>query len=153
MGASHNGAILRPDFAHRVVERVRKVKRRRQLYRWALSSVAGCALVIGAILSLADRNLPQPPSILLATPSDSHSEWIASPRQELGGSLEFNLLSFGQQPLAFFFPSAPAVADFQSSEATYWHSYDPWWNPAGTLGSLALLDSPRATDYFPVRVQ
>jgi hypothetical protein len=137
MDASSNEAVLRPDFAHRVVERVRKAKRRRQLYRWALSSAAGCALVISAILSLPARNLPQPPSILPAARSDGHSEWIASPSQELGGLREFNLPSFGQQPLAFFFPGATAVADFQSSEATYWHSYDPWWNPAGTLGSLA----------------
>ncbi len=31
-------------------------------------------------------------------------------------------------PLQFFFPAATEVADFQSWEATSWHSYDPWWN-------------------------
>ena len=133
MTTARNDRVLRPDFARRVVERVRKAKRRRQLYRWALTSAFACALM-RAIFSTPIRNLSRQPSTLLAPRNDSHSEWIVS-SQELGGLSQFELPSFGR-PLAFFFPGSAVVADFQSSEATYWHSYDPWWN-TGTLSSWA----------------
>gem|GEM_PF-2200104 len=135
MTTARNDGVLRPDFARRVVERVRKAKRRRQLYRWALTSGFACALVSAAIFSTPIRNLSRQPSTLLAPRNDSQSEWIVSP-QELGGLSQFELPSFGR-PLAFFFPGSAVVADLQSSEATYWHSYDPWWNPTGTLSSSA----------------
>ena len=45
MTTARNDRVLRPDFARRVVERVRKAKRRRQLYRWALTSAFACALM------------------------------------------------------------------------------------------------------------
>ena len=134
MTTARNDGVLRPDFARRVVERVRRAKRRRQLYRWALTSAFACALVSAAIFSTPIRNLSRQPSTLLAQRNDSHSQWVVSP-QELGGLSQFDLPSFGR-PLAFFFPGSAVVADFQSSEATYWHSYDPWWN-TGTLSSWA----------------
>jgi hypothetical protein len=120
-------AVLSDDFAHRVVRRVRKAKRRRRLYRWALTSAVACTVAIVAILSLQDRNLPPQLPAFVATRNDAWPERVAPPF-ELGASPEFDSASFAQ-PLAFFFPGATAVADFQSSSTTYWHSYDPWWNP------------------------
>jgi hypothetical protein len=128
MEAPRNEAVLRPDFAHRVIARVRKAKHRRQLYRRALASAIAGALGIVAILYFRSRNLPPQPSTLLASRNASRSEWMILP-MEVGGAPEFDSRSPGQ-PLTFFFPGATAVADFQSSEATYWHSYDPWWNPS-----------------------
>lgn len=128
MKAPRNEAVLRPDFAHRVVERVRKAKRRRRLYRWALASAVACALAVVAIVSLPARNLRHKPPALLAARNDTRSQWSIPPT-ELGGAPQFDSPALGQ-PLAFFFPGATAVADFQSSQATYWHSYDPWWNPS-----------------------
>ena len=125
---SRKEALLRPDFAQRVVQRVRQAKRRHRLYLWTLTSAVACALAVVAILSLPGRKLPSPQSILLASRNAGRSEWRA-PSVEFGGAAEFDSPSLGQ-PLAFFFPGATAVADFQSSEATYWHSYDPWWNPS-----------------------
>jgi hypothetical protein len=127
MELSHNEAILRPDFARRVVQRVRKAKRRRRFYRWALTSTVACALAVVAILSLSTRYSRLQPSALIASRNDTPPEQVAAPF-EFGSSLEPDSLSF-HQPLVFFFPSAIAVSDFQSSEASYWHSYDPWWNP------------------------
>lgn len=123
----HNEAVLRPDFARRVIERVRRAKRRRRLGRWALTSAIACALPVVAILYLRPGNVPTPFSTLVPSRDESHSEWIV-PAMERSGTPESDSPSFGQ-PLAFFFPGASVVADFQSSEATYWHSYDPWWNP------------------------
>jgi len=125
--ASRNEAVLRSDFAHRVVERVRKVKRRRRLYRWALTSAVACTLAVVAMLSLPAPKLSPPPSTVVTSRNAGRSEWILY-ALELGGVPESDSASLGQ-PLAFFFPGATAVADFQSSEATHWHSYDPWWNP------------------------
>jgi hypothetical protein len=130
-----NDPILRPDFSHRVVRRVHKIKRRRQLCRWALIPIVSCAFVISAILFLPAHNLVLR-SILTVPPQENHSEWIASDGEVR--ELESNPPSFGQ-PLAFFFPSSSVAANIQSAEAAYWHSYDPWWNP------MATLDSPGAT--------
>jgi hypothetical protein len=139
MQAPRNDGVLRPDFAHRVVEQVRKARRRRQLYRWAVMSAVACVLGTLAIVSLPARNLHGERSTLLVSRnSSSHSERIAS--GELVAPPESDFLSFGQ-PLAFFFPGSSAVAEFQSSESTYWHSYDPWWNPAGTWASPAIIRS------------
>jgi hypothetical protein len=138
MQALRNDGVLRPDFAHRVVERVRKARRRRQLYRWAMTSAVACALGALAIISLSARNLPGELSMLLASRNGSHSQPIAS--RELVAPPESDFLSFSQ-PLAFFFPGSIAVAEVQSSEATYWHSYDPWWNPTGVLASPAVIRS------------
>jgi hypothetical protein len=127
-----NDDILLPDFSRRVVRRVRELKRRRQLYRKALTSAVGCTVVIAAISYLiANHSVSR--SSQRAPGTDTHSEWIAaaSEPRELP---EFDSPSFGQ-PLAFFFPGSTAVTEVQSAEATYWHSYDPWWNPTGTVGS------------------
>ena len=123
--------ILRPDFSHRVVRRVQKIKRRRKLYRRALTSALGCALVITAVFFLPARELV-PPSDLSAPRRDGHSDLIDSANDLR--ELEANSAPFGQ-PLAFFFPGSTAAANLQSTEATYWHSYDPWWNPRATLDS------------------
>jgi hypothetical protein len=139
MQVSRNDAVLGPDFAHRVVERVRQAKRRRQLYRWTVSSAVLCALGALVLVSLPARNLSEERSTVLASRSASHAPRIAS-SGELATPAEDDLMSFGQ-PLAFFFPAARAVAEFQSSEATYWHSYDPWWNPAGAWASPAVIRS------------
>jgi hypothetical protein len=138
MQAPRNDGVLRPDFAHRVVEQVRMARRRRQLYRRAVMSAVACALGTLAIVSLPARNLPGERSTLLVSHNSSHSQLIAS--GELVAPPESDILSFGQ-PLAFFFPGSTAVAEFQSSESTYWHSYDPWWNPAGTWASPAVIRS------------
>lgn len=115
--------ILGPDFAHRVIERVRKVRRRRQLRRWALTSTAAAAVVTVAIFFLPGHQFaPQP--IPRAPRSGPNSEQISI--SELDASLN-DSPSLGQ-PLAFFFPGAPAVADFESMETKYWHSYDSWWS-------------------------
>lgn len=126
--APRKEALLRPDFAHRVVQRVRQAKRRRRLYLCTLTSAVACVLAVVAILSLQARKPPPPLSTLLASRNAGRSQWIVPP-VEFGAAPEFDSPSLGQ-PLAFFFPGATAVADFQSSGATYWHSYDPWWNPS-----------------------
>jgi hypothetical protein len=138
MQAAHRDEVLHPDFAHRVVEQVRKARRRRQRYRWAVISAVVCALGTLAIVSLPARNLHRERSTLLVSRNSSHSQRIAS--RELVAPPESDFLSFGR-PLAFFFPGSVAVAEFQSSESTYWHSYDPWWNPAGTWASPADIRS------------
>ena len=116
-------AILRADFARRVVERVRKAKRRRRLY-WSLTSAAASILATWAFFSLPARNLArQPPTTSLAVNDNRHPGAM-----ELGGPLKFNSPSF-YEPLTFFVPSASTIPDFQSSEAAYWHSYDSWWVP------------------------
>jgi hypothetical protein len=138
MQASRNDGVLRPDFAHRVVEQVHKARRRRQLYRSAVMSAVACVLGTLAIVSLLARNLHGERSTLLVSRNSSRSQRTAS--RELVAPPEFDFLSFGQ-PLAFFFPGSSAVAEFQSSESTYWHSYDPWWNPAGTWASPAVIRS------------
>jgi hypothetical protein len=140
MQAPRNDAVLGPDFAHRVVARVRQAKRRRQLYRWTVTAAALCALGTLMLVSLPARNLSQERSTVLASRGASHAPRFASPG-ELATPAEDDLMSFGQ-PLAFFFPASGAVAEFQSSEATYWHSYDPWWNPAGAWASPAVIRSP-----------
>ena len=128
-----NEAILRPDFAQRVVERVRKAKRRRRVYYWALTSAVASALALAAFFSLPARNLPQQRSItLLSNSNDSYPEKVAS-AMEPGWPSKFNLPSF-DRPLTFFFPGTSARSDFQWSEAAYWHSYDPWWTPNGDFG-------------------
>jgi len=126
-------AVLRADFAHRVVERVRKAKRHRRLYRWALTWAVACTLAVVALLAWPVRNSPPQPSALIASRHDTPPARVAAPI-EFGSSLEADSPSF-EQPLAFFFPGATAVGDFQSSEASSWHSYDPWWNPSRSLTS------------------
>jgi|SRR6516164_2791574 len=116
---------LGPDFAHRVVERVRKAKRRRRLYQWALASTVGCALAAVTILMLWTRNSATQPSRRLASRSDSPTGQVVA--YEYGASPEPDPPPF-HQPLVFFFPNSDAVEGFHSSEANYWHSYDPWWD-------------------------
>jgi hypothetical protein len=127
METSQNQAILGPDFARRVVERVRHAKRRRRLYRWALTTTAACALAAVGFLSLSAHYSARPRTALIVRGNDSPSKQMAAPF-EFGSSLEPDLSSF-HRPLAFFFPSAITIADSQLSDANYWHSYDPWWNP------------------------
>jgi hypothetical protein len=91
-----------------------------------------------AIFSIPARDRPREHSTLLAARNGSYFQSIAS--REVVAPPEFDFLSFGQ-PLAFFFPGSSALAEFQSSESTYWHSYDPWWNPAGTWDSPAAIRS------------
>jgi hypothetical protein len=136
MQVPHNNGVLRPDFAHRVVEQVRQARRRRQLYHWAVKSAVACGLGTLAIVSLPARNLHGDRSTLLASRNSSRSQQIAS--TELVAPPEFDFPLFGH-PLAFFFPGSSAVAELQSSESTYWHSYDPWWNPANTWASPAII--------------
>lgn len=122
-------ALLSADFAHRVVDRVRKVKQRRRLRRRILTCVAACGVVTLAILMARTRDLisVQAPQTIARQSPDLLSDWTVS-------SLEFGQArksgaTIVSQPLSFFFPGATAVVDFQYSESTYWHSYDPWWNP------------------------
>ncbi len=117
--------VLGPGFAHRVVERVRTARRRRRLYRWALTSAMSCALAGAAIFYLAGPNPAPPHSAQAARGNDAVPEQIAAHAGFSASPVE-NSPSFAQ-PLAFFFPGATAVADIDSSEANYWHSYDSWW--------------------------
>jgi hypothetical protein len=124
----HSGAVLSADFARRVIERVRKAKRRR-LRRQVLTCAGACGVAAFALLSLHIRNRPSPqPAAAVSRRSlGIRSQWAVS-SGELGQSANSGA-TVVSEPLAFFFPGATEVADFQSSEATYWHSYDPWWNP------------------------
>jgi hypothetical protein len=126
----HSGVVLSADFAHRVVERVRKAKRRRRLRRRVLICAAACGVAAFALLSLHIHNPPSPqPAAAVARRSlGIPSQWAVS-SGELGQSANSGA-TVVSEPLAFFFPGATEVADFQSSGATYWHSYDPWWNPS-----------------------
>ena len=126
----HSEATLASDFAHRVVQRVRNTKRRRRVRRWVLISAVASTSAVVAISSLLARNSlsPQPSTVVanrddLRPESESMSSCI-----ELGRSPDFNSASLGQ-PLAFFFPNATTLVDFQPSDQSSWHSYDPWWNP------------------------
>ena len=121
--------VLRPDFAHRVVERARKARRRRRLRRQVLSCAAACGVTAFAFLSLRARKLPswQAPAAVARRYPSIPSQWTAS-SDELGQSANSSIIVVSE-PLAFFFPAATEVAGFQSSQTTYWHSYDPWWNP------------------------
>ena len=118
--------ILGPDFARRVIKRVRQAKRRRRLYQWALTSTAACALALVAIRALSVHESMRQPLGLANNRDDRPSEQVATPF-ESGSSVETDVYSF-HQPLLFLFPSTVAVGNFQSSEGSYWHSYDPWWN-------------------------
>jgi hypothetical protein len=118
-------AFLGPDFAQRVVVRVRTTRRRRRLYRWALASSATCVIAAAAIFYFAARR-PGSQAERVAGVNQVSSERIAA-------SAEFSFASGDNssaftQPLSFFFPGASTVADFESSEASYWHSYDSWWS-------------------------
>ena len=119
-----NSRTLRSDFAHRVIKRVRQAKRRRRLYRWALTSTAACALALVAIRALSVHKSMHQPLGLVGDRDDRSSEQVAALFQS-GSSVDTDVYSF-HQPLFFLFPSAIAVAN--SSEGGYWHSYDPWWN-------------------------
>jgi len=121
---SQDNRTLRPDFAGRVIKRVRQAKRRRRLYRWALTSVAACALALVAIRALSVHKSMHEPLGLAANRDDRLSGQGATLFQS-GSSVEMDLYSF-HQPLLFLFPSAIVAAN--SSEGGYWHSYDPWWN-------------------------
>jgi hypothetical protein len=123
---SEDNQTLRPDFARRVIKRVRQAKRRRRLYRWALTSTAACALVVVAIRALSVHKSMRQPLELAGNRDNRPSEQVAA-SFESGSSMETDVYSF-HQPLLFLFPSAVAVSNFQSSEGSYWHSYDPWWN-------------------------
>jgi hypothetical protein len=121
---SQDNPTLRPDFARRVIKRVRQAKRRRRLYRWALTSTAACALALVAIRALSVHKSMHQPLGLVGDRDDRSSEQVAALFQS-GSSVDTDVYSF-HQPLFFLFPSAIAVAN--SSEGGYWHSYDPWWN-------------------------
>ncbi len=120
---STNQAILPADFARRVVEGVREARRRGRLRRRVLTGAAICAAVVIAA-SLSIHNLrPAPASMAARSPRPALAS-AAAPAEPT------DLETIGvSDPLAFFFPGAAVVADFQSTQANYWHSYDPWWNP------------------------
>jgi hypothetical protein len=121
----HQEDLLGPDFARRVVLRVRKVKRRRRIYRWVVSSAAAGALA-AAIVWLPGRNSPSAPSLGSAVRYNPAPEPVAV-APTFGRSETY--LAYFYRPLAFFFPSATAVGDLQPADVSAWHSYDPWWNP------------------------
>lgn len=122
-------AALPADFAHRVVERVRAAKRRRRIVRRTLFSAAACALMAFVILSLRARSVTsvQSPPLVARRNSSFRPQAIASSipvdhTTDPGATVV-------SDPVEFFFPGAAAITDSRLSETTYWHSYDPWWNP------------------------
>ena len=117
--------VLGPDFARRVVERARKVKRRRRMRRWTIATALPCAIL--AALALWPRNAIAPPSAVVAKAGAVRYASIES-AGDFASASRPDGQSIGQ-PLAYFFPGATTVADLQTSEASYWHWYDPWWNP------------------------
>ncbi len=123
---------LSADFAHRVVTRVRKLKRQRRIRRALLASAAACAVLLVALFFVPALR-PAPPATI-ATRAFAPAPADAGPAAAIVGYPgEFDRMSDSStvaisDPLAFFFPGAVAVADFQSAEAASWHSYDPWWN-------------------------
>ncbi len=120
--------VLRPDFARRVVERVRKVKRRRRMRRWAGAIALPCALAIAVTaLHFPPRRPAAPSSALVASGGSGRSESIEL-AMDLSAAARLNSQP-QSQPIAFFFPGASTVADLQASDASYWHWYDSWWNP------------------------
>jgi hypothetical protein len=118
--------VLGADFAHRVVERVRQSRRRRRIYRWALTTTLACMLVAAGLLHFSARN--SEPAGPMAGTNDGPAALISVPA---GFTLSRDNPSLLIQPLAFFFPGATSAADFESSEASYWHSYDSWWDAKG----------------------
>jgi hypothetical protein len=117
--------VLSPDFAQRVVERVRIVRRRRRRIRgWALAAAAGCAVLVAVIALRPARDSGR--QLVTQIPT-ARPEWT-SPAVQLAGQARPPAVAVSD-PLQLFFPAAGEVADFQAWEATSWHSYDPWWNP------------------------
>lgn len=125
----YSEGALPADFARRVVERVRAAKRRRRIARRTLFGAAACALAAFVILSLRTRGVipVQSPPMVARRNSGLQPQAIASSipvdRTTDSGAAVVS------DPVEFFFPGAAAMADSRLSETTYWHSYDPWWNP------------------------
>jgi hypothetical protein len=122
-------AMLSPDFAHRVVERLRKAKRRRRVARGTLVGAAVCALAGFVILSFRTRGVTpmRAPAAIARLNPDFPVGVISAP---VGIDRSANPgATVVSDPVEFFFPGATAETDSQLSETTYWHSYDPWWMP------------------------
>jgi hypothetical protein len=117
-------AALSADFAHRVVVRVQQARRRRRTRRLVLTCIAAFAAAL-AITLPAHNPEPRPATVAARSP-DFSSDWTTA-SIESGRAPDSSVVAVSD-PLAFFFPGATTVADFESSQATSWHSYDPWWN-------------------------
>lgn len=126
---SNNEAVLSAEFARRVVQRVHRARRRRRIRRRVLTCTAiGAVAAALIVLMPATKSVsPQPPAAVARQSVDISSEWMTSAIEP--GRARDTSITAVSNPLAFFFPAATTVADLQSSEATSWHSYDPWWNP------------------------
>lgn len=124
----YSEATLPADFARRVVERVRAAKRRRRIVRRTLFGAVACAFVAFVALGLRTRGVTpvQSPPVARRNPS-LQTQAIAS-SITIGRSANSGA-TVVSDPVEFFFPGAAAMADSRLSETTYWHSYDPWWNP------------------------
>jgi hypothetical protein len=119
-----NEAVLSADFASHVIERVRQAKQRRRFRRWVLTCAAAGTVVLVVMSLTAHISAPR------LAPIARYQSDLSSGSSSLGfaESSDFSM-NAASEPVAFFFPAATTIGEFQSLEATYWHSYDPWWNP------------------------
>ena len=119
-----SNALLPPDFAPRVVQRVSRIKRRRTLRRRALAAVGVLTVGLGAFVAQRHASLATlQPQVALQSPNGGNPGAVSAVNEEPVSYQEQS-----QPPVNLFLPDTYLMTNFEDSTGEpSWHSYDSWW--------------------------
>ena len=114
--------LLPDDFAPRVLERARQLKRRNSILRRVAAGAAVATVALGGIVVWRIELTPRTAMVRApASYADLDSLTTAADSSEQTQSAA---------PAGVFFPDAVQVTNFADSNSqSAWHDYDSWWAP------------------------